>query len=141
MKEIVSIYNDACLGNQDALAFVIAFHGYCHQIDDLIDGDTAYNPENLLRVLMCANALYSTPFYLQNAWRLQPVIASITNTYADSVAWETSDEPWKQRVADVIRQCGNDMILAVAWIVGGWANMRAISLKLREAAYHSQHED
>lgn len=141
MKEIVAIYQEVCHGHPDALAFVVAFHAYCHQIDDLIDGDTAYNPENLLRVLMSANALYSTPFYLQHAWRLQPVIASITNTYADSVAWETSDEPWKQRVADVIRQCGNDMILTVAWIVGGWSLMRAISLRLRAAAYHSQHEE
>ena len=65
----------------------------------------------------------------------------ITNTYADSVAWETSDVPWKKNVADVIRQCGNDMILTVAWIVGGWSHMRSISLKLRETAYHSQHEE
>lgn len=141
MKEILSIYQEACMGDADALSFVIAFHSYCHQIDDLIDGDTAYNPENVLKVLMAANTLYSTPFYLANAWRLQPVIAMITNTYADSVAWETSDEPWKQRVADVIRQCGNDMILSVAWILGGWSHVRSISLRLREAAYHDQHKD
>jgi hypothetical protein len=27
----------------------------------------------------------------------------------------------------------------VAWIIGGYKHMRAISLKLREFAYHSQH--
>lgn len=141
MNRLLELYDTACQGNPDALAFLIAFHGYCHQIDDLIDGETAYNPENLLKVLMTANALYSTPFYLQHAWRLQAVVASITNTYADSVAWENSDEKWKSGVADVIRQCGNDMVLVVAFIVGGYNNMRAISLKLREFAYKDQHKD
>lgn len=141
MNSLVELYDAACHGNQDATSFLLAFHAYCHQIDDLIDGETTYNPENLLKVLMTANALYSTPFYLQHAWRLQAVIASITNTYADSVAWENSSVKWKSNVADVIRQCGNDMVLVVAFIVGGYVNMRAISLQLREFAYNDQHKD
>ena len=53
--------------------------------------------------------------------------------------WKKADEEWKRQTADVLRLCGNDMILQVAWIIGGYKHMRAISLKLREFAYHSQH--
>lgn len=140
MNEIIDIYSDACMGNADAMAFMLSFHAYCHLIDDVVDGDVERSDENLFKILMHANALYSTPFYLSNAWRLQPVIASITSTYADSVAWEKSDVKWKRDVADIIRMCGNDMITTIAWIVGGWPHMRSISLRLREAAYHSQHK-
>tara|TARA_R110000868_G_scaffold44315_3_gene148139 strand:- start:142 stop:564 length:423 start_codon:yes stop_codon:yes gene_type:complete len=139
MKEIGQLYFNACGGNANALLFVSLFHTYCHAVDDLIDGDVERTPETLLEVLMQANQLYSTPFYLENAYRLQPVIALITNTYADSVAWEKDGTDWKRNIADVIRQCGNDMILAVACIVGGYKHMRSISLELREVAYHSQH--
>lgn len=141
MDDLARIYLEACCNNPDALMFVSAFHHYCHTIDDFVDGDKQFNAESMLDMLMQANVLYSTPFYINNCIRLQPVIANITNTYADSVAWEKSDVDWKRNVADVIRQCGNDMVVTVAWICGGYQHMRTISLKLREFAYHSQHKD
>jgi hypothetical protein len=140
MKDIGTLYFNACGGNANAILFVSCFHNYCHAVDDLIDGELPRTPEVLLEILMLANQLYSTQFYLENSNRLQPLIALTTNTYADSVAWEKDGESWKQNIADVIRQCGNDIILAVAWIVGGYKHMRSISLDLREAAYHSQHK-
>ena len=141
MDDLARLYLEASCGNQDALLFITAFHHYCHCIDDIVDGDKQFNPESLMDLLMQANVLYSTPFYICNCYKLQSVVANITNTYSDSVAWEKSDEKWKRDVSDVIRQCGNDMIVTVAWICGGYKHMRTISLKLREVAYHSQHKD
>ena len=141
MKEIFKLYEQAANGNADALLFLMAFHVYCHAIDDLIDGDLEKSAENILDILMQANVLYSTPFYQAHSIRLGGIIASITNTYADSVAWEKSDEPWKKSVADVIRQCGNDMVLAVAAITSGYRGMRNLSLRLREFAYKNQHQE
>ena len=138
-SKLSQLYFDAAGGNQDALVFVTAFHVYCHAIDDLVDGDVPMTAESLLDVLMQANALYATPFWINNWFRLQPVMAQICNTYADSVAWENAEESWKKQTADVLRLCGNDMITQVAWIVGGYKHMRSISLRLREFAYHSQH--
>jgi hypothetical protein len=122
VNKLGQLYFDAAGGNHNAVVFITAFHAYCHAIDDLIDGDVAFSPEAI-----------------ENWFRLQPVIAQITSTYADSVAWEKADEEWKRQTADVLRLCGNDMIIQVAWIIGGYKHMRAISLKLREFAYHSQH--
>lgn len=141
MDDLARIYLEACCNNPDALLFVSAFHHYCHTIDDFVDGDKQITPENLLDLLIQANNLYTTTFYINNCIKLQTVITNITNTYADSVAWEKSSEKWKRDVADVIRQCGNDMVVTVAWICGGYQHMRTISLKLREFAYHSQHKE
>lgn len=139
--QIAAIYAEVTNGNEYARQFIAAWHHYCHAIDDVIDGDVSYSTESLLQLLIQANQVYSLPFYMQHALVLQPVVASVTNNYADSVAWEKSEQPWKRNIADVIRQCGNDMILTIAWICGGYEHQRKISLKLREIAFHSQHKD
>ena len=64
MNKLTQIYFDAAGGNFNASVFITAFHAYCHAIDDLIDGETPFTPETLLDVLMQANAVYSTPFYI-----------------------------------------------------------------------------
>jgi hypothetical protein len=127
MNKLGQLYFDAAGGNHNAVVFITAFHAYCHAIDDLVDGDVPFTPEAFLDVMMQANSLYSTPFYIDNWFRLQPVIAQITSTYADSVAWEKADEEWKRQTADVLRLCGNDMILQVAWIIGGYKHMSSSS--------------
>ena len=139
IKDIGSIYAEATSGSEAARQWLAAWHFYCHAIDDLVDGDVVLNTESMLDLLIQANSLYSMPFYTEHGIRLAPMVAQVTSTYADSVAWEKSDIEWKARIADVIRCCGNDMVLQVAWILGGYPRMRAISLSLREAAYHSQH--
>lgn len=141
MKELFRLYEQAANGNQEAMVFLLAFHAYCHGIDDLIDGDLEKNTENILDLLMQANALYTTPFYQAHFVRLGGIVAHITNTYADSVAWEKSDDAWKRGVADVIRLCGNDMVLAVSAITSGYRGMRNLSLKLREFSWKNQHQE
>lgn len=138
---LLDLYKEAANGDPDALVFILAFHGFAHRIDDFVDGEAALGPEELIELLMLANSLYSTPFYLANAPRLSGVVAGIANTYLDSVAWEKDMVEWKRKVADTIRLCGNDMVTAVAFITGGFTHMRKLSLRLREFAWHSQHED
>lgn len=137
---ILALYEEASSHQSDAYLFLVAWHSYCHMIDDLVDGDTAQTPESLLEALVMANKVYSLPFYAVNAHRLSGVVVLVSSTYADSVAWEKLPG-WQAHVADVIRQCGNDMILAVADITGGWRLVRSISLRLREAAWHNQHKE
>lgn len=141
MNKIFSIYSEACLGNVDALVFLTAFHCFTHAIDDVVDGDTPYNPERFIGILMQANTLYSTPFFIANSARLSGVIANIANTYADSVEWEKSDVKWHRDVANVIRRCGNDMVTTIAFIVGGFSHMRSISTKLRDYVYEPENEE
>jgi hypothetical protein len=137
-QDYFRLQRDATLGNTDALVFLLCWTSYCHSIDDLVD--EAFNVELLVDTCMQANAMYSTPFWLANSARLSGIVGMIANAYADSERWKGGPELWKSSMADVLRQAGNEMLLAVAMICGGWRHMRSISLQVRETAYHEQHE-
>lgn len=125
-------------GNSQALLFMVLWHEYLHEIDDLIDNHIT-DAQKFLRCLASANRVYSTDFYRANAPALGMIVQTVTNTYADSVLWEKEDVEWKRQWADVTRHCGLEMIFAVANLTGGYDLMRSISLQLKEYAYICHH--
>ena len=127
------------MNNMDALVFLLSWNSYIHAIDDLVDEQMT--PALLLDTCMQANAMYATPFWIQHSARLAGIVSMVANAYADSVEWEKSSVLWQQAQADLLRQAGNEMLMAVAHIVGGWRHARSISLRVREQAYHEQHEE
>jgi len=129
----------ACLGQPDAMDFLTLWSDYVHGIDDLIDEVT--EPEFRIGLFAQALNLYNHPFYLKHRERLYPVILSCTNLYADSVAWEKSDDEWRRQFSDWARHGGAEMVLAVAGIVGGYRHMRSISLELRTVNYQEHHDE
>lgn len=138
-KQVHEIYELASNGNVEALNFLEFFHAYCHDIDDFIDNKER-DPEKFVSLLIKANLLYTLPYWTRHAHRLHMIVAKITSDFADAVRWEKDSTEWKRRWADVLRFAGNDMVLAVAMIEGGFTTMRKLSPVLREIA-HSQHHD
>lgn len=134
-----ALYAQASNGNEEACKFLIAFHVWCHEIDDLVDGECG--AEGIIRVAMHSASLFTMPFYQQFGATLLPHIAAIANLYADSVAWEKDEAEWKRRLADVWRSAGNEMIFAVAFICGGFDHMRKFSAALRAISYSDQHSN
>jgi hypothetical protein len=137
--ELGDLYSRACGGNPDAQIFLGCWLDIIHRIDDQIDEGITH-PEFLLQTCAFLNLIYTTPFYQENSARLSMVVILVTNAYADSVAGEHSDKIADQAIADVIRFCGNEMVLAVAFITGGYANMRALSMPLRRYSWVHHHE-
>lgn len=123
----------------DAVRFFYAWNDYCHFVDDLVDGDVEKTSENILKLCVKAAALYSSNFYTRYSVQLYPVVLTITNSYADSVKWEDSQEAWKQQHADVLRACGNDMLMVVVGIVDGYDAMREVSEMIRQLSYNQHH--
>lgn len=138
--EVINLYARAANGNELALEFLGLFHPYVHRIDDFID-NREQDPQKFLSILIDANIVYSCPFYVQHAIRLSPIVANLTNTFADSLAWEGDKKEWKRQWADVMRFSGNEMVLAVAMICGGYEHMRSISLVLKELVWMCHHLD
>jgi hypothetical protein len=126
-----------CCGNEGATDFIVRWHGYCHAIDDVVD--EGYSAERFLQVLMMAIDVYSHPFYVTHARALRLVADLITNSYADSVAWEKDPGTWRFRMADCLRFAGVDMTLAVARLCGGLEHMRRVSPVIRDFAWQRQH--
>lgn len=137
-KAVIQFYEMASAGDQDAMNFLRLFHAYSHSIDDLLDLKQ-FNPETLLKVLANANIVYSSPFYSRHAHRLHLVIANVTNAFADSIAWARSRDEWKKQWADTLRFSGNEMVLAVAMICGGFGLMRQMSPLLKELSWQCHH--
>jgi hypothetical protein len=118
--EMTEFYSRVARGDRDAFVFLCAWHEYCHEIDDALD---LFLPDPEQIVTICAHAvdLYCLPFFKRHSARLEPVAKSITGTYLLTVEWERlANDERKRRAADILRHCGNDMVYAVAEIVGGW---------------------
>jgi hypothetical protein len=124
----------------DAAKFVRAFGSWCHAIDDVVDGETK-DSEGIIKAFMLPAAIFSSNFYQQNIQALFPIVMLIANAYADSVQWEKSCEEWKARQSDVLRNCGNEMLLAVIGICRGYEAMRQVSQMIRENSHYRHHDE
>lgn len=118
--EFTEFYRQVSRGDLEAFQWLMAWHEYTHEIDDLVDLFLP-GPELLMQTLAHAIDLYSLPFYQKHTCALQGVAKTITGTYLISVQWEHADDKWKRTCADILRHAGNDMIYAVAEVVGGWS--------------------
>jgi hypothetical protein len=131
---IVNLYHQIANGDAAAENFLWLWGCYLRAVDDVID-ENKWDPESILDVLILANSFYSHPFYVQNCRTLQLVVMMATNWWADSVKWEKAPEQWKKDWADVLRHSGNEVIIAVAIICGGWTHGRKFSAPLLGMCY------
>ena len=146
MTSKTAAYNELLLratrGDEAAFTYLVLFNQYSHTIDDIIDDGRDGKPMDAERVIgafmQCAH-VHSHPFYVRHAAHLHPVMLMVANAYADSVAWEKSDQDGPRTMADVLRCAGNEMVLAVAAICGGWAHMRSLSAELRMGSWSDHH--
>ena len=120
------------LGKGDAMAIDFAKRavGYFHMADDVIDEKP--DAEFVIKTFVVGQDLYCHPFFVRHAHALNAVIRMCISTYADSVAWERSNDPAKREWADYARHAGLELLLAVADICGGWDHRREVSREWRE---------
>jgi hypothetical protein len=126
--------------NIDALGWIVCYGVYAHAIDDIIDGDKT-DSEHILKTFGMAASLFMHEFCRNNFNLLYPLIMMAHNTYRDSVILENAEEEWKHKVADALRQTGNEVILACVQIVNGIEARNEASLELREISYHTHHTE
>lgn len=127
----------------DALLWVLGYAAYVHAIDDIIDRDVPTDKsreEFILQTFEFAAVIYSNEFYIRNMHILYPLVKLASNTYMDSVQMEHEPELWKRRVADGLRQTGNEIIVAVIEICSGPIVRREASMELREISYNLHHD-
>jgi hypothetical protein len=128
-----------CCGNESAAQFLCLWAQYCHGVDDIVDGDTK-DAEGVIHAFALAPIVYGHPFFLEHISALRVVALLVSNMYADSEKMKTG-VGWMKSFADVYRHAGNEMVLAVALICGGYEHMRAVSFEQRATCYDTQHKD
>jgi hypothetical protein len=144
-QQLDSKLADIIGSNEDAVRFLKAFNDYCHLVDDIIDEYSLkfhpVPPEMFFKHCINAAELYSSRFYQRHVNDLFPIVIQITSAYADSVNMEKSNIEWKRQASDTLRQAGNDMIMMIVFIIGGWDKKREISELVREVSYQQHHDE
>lgn len=124
----------------EALDFLVNYWArYCHEIDDIVDGDRK-EPEAILGTFALAAMLFSHPFYVKHLLELRRVVLNVTSMYADTVAWEKSSVKWQQAWSDYHRHCSSEMCCAVAMLMGGYEHARRTMPEMRVLAYCEHHD-
>lgn len=131
-----------CGADVDAYLFITAYTVYVHAIDDIIDKDNT-DPVFILKTFELAAIVYGNSFYLRHFSALYPLVKMASSTYITSVQLEQDKDKavWKDRVADALRQTGNELILAVIEILHGIDKRIEASLKLRKISWKTHHKE
>lgn len=127
---LLNLYHRAALGRQDALLFLLAFHAHAHDVDDDIDEPGRHRVNEVDRCVEVA-VLANSEFWRANHAALGTVHALVASLYQTSVL---SPGP----LADTLRLSGNLMVLAVAFLCGGWVHMQSIAAELWPMVIKSQ---
>lgn len=129
-EEVEQLYLTIAHGDEEAYKFILAWQAYCHGIDDIVDGEVK-DVEGKVAVFFTAAAIFTSNYWAKNKHALYPLVAIITGDYVDS---NTSIPQ-----ADVLRGSGNNMLIAVAFLQGGYSLMRHITPKLRKLSWEYHH--
>lgn len=133
--DLIRKITDLCAnGSAHAKYYLEQVNYAVETIDDLIDKDIQVKDERIFRtffILFCE--LYSNPFFLSNLSLLVGVHIAAYNAWMDANIWEKSGDELKKMYAHVIRDYICELCQVVAFITGGYQNMRKVSLVIRDA--------
>lgn len=121
-EQLFRVYAKASAGDEGAYAWLLAFHGWVHEIDDFIDEEGHASQEV---VALCAKGVVicSAPFFQRHAEALGPVLCTIAAQYQTSLKTEG-------KLKDVLRVAGNQAVLVVAYLRGGFSLQEEVSAEL-----------
>lgn len=108
---LLQVYALASGNDPEAYAWLMAFHGWAHAIDDFVDEPGAYSAQ-VVDLCGAAIPLFSCGFYRRHAEALGPALAVVAAKYRASL---DASRP----LVDVLRLAGNDVVLTVAYLRGG----------------------
>jgi len=117
-RELLKTYATASGGDVEAYAWLLAWHGWCHELDDDL---------NVVDRGAEAAVLFAAPFWRRHSEALGPMVGVIAAKYRSSVLAERDG---RQRLSDALRIAGNDMVLAVAYLRGGTDLARRVAESL-----------
>jgi hypothetical protein len=136
------IYDEFAAGNVDARALLVAWGEFVHELDDAIDRDKPADPEHTGQVFINWTLHVSNnPFWRQHSPALSAIAICSINAYLDAERWRKSPDLKRRRYGDAYRSFWDEFYFLVAFFVGGFRHMRKMSIKFRDLAYSSQHEN
>lgn len=131
-EQLLQVYATASGGDPEAYAWLIAWHGWVHAIDDFVD-EPNHAPAEVVDLCAEGAVLFSSGFYRRHAEALGPMVAVIAAEYSSSIMAPKA-------LADVLRIAGNHIVLVVAYLKGGRPLVRVVSQALWPIVHATQLE-
>lgn len=119
--------------NTQAVEFINAYFKAVELWDDLIDRDVEITNEfvndTFLGLML---ALPMNDWFVQHRQYYAPLIMASINGFHDANEMCLSDKKHIRNLAFHIRNFGIELHIATAFLIGGYAHMRAVSREIRE---------
>lgn len=131
MSEAENLFEEICKGDESALQFCKLWSTYCHEFDDLVDGDTKPTALAFAETQHIFARLMNCEFYKKYAPDIQLLRILISEYYTESEEMRSSKNPRLREWGLLQSHCGNDMLRFVALVTGGEKHLRDMSRKLR----------
>jgi|SRR3990167_942718 len=129
----VDLYKKVCLGNEDALNFLKTISKICRLWDDVWDQDKTHSKEDFDECFsQLSFELSRNMFFRKHRDMLEAQIFVAWNAWSDANEWNESENLKKKTCSFFIRDYCNELIPLCAWLIGGRAHAREISLEARE---------
>ena len=127
--DFTKVLAEVSCGNKHAADFCWAYIKFCHFIDDVADGEAEkWSRTELVDVNLDAIlAFAANPFFRAHKDRLLPLIVNATNAWVDS-----ENGRHDTRMCDVLKTNYQEVIWQVAFICGGYENLRRVTSAHRE---------
>lgn len=128
------LFELACMGNKDAVDFLVRFAQIIRVWDDLYDGNREHTGEEISDCFAEAMfGLMDNKFYSSYRDQLWPQIALAYNAWMDANAWADNEEQEKEYCAHFVKNYCDEIVMLCAFLIGGRSHMRNVSLTIREA--------
>lgn len=125
------------LGNEDAVLINVQVSHIAEVWDDLKDGDGLPTEKQIAHAFESAMIhLQTNPLYLANHAMLTGFVIVAINAWHDANALQESADRDERMQAFFLRNLGIEITMLLAFIVGGYNHMRAISAEVRAYFRH-----
>lgn len=129
-------------GDKDAVQCLVEISTISEVWDDLIDRDVALTNAEISSAFVCATIkLPNNPFYASNIAALQPLIIMTVNAWMDSEELVKRSDKKSRMLAFYMRDIGKEIVPLIAFLVGGYAHMRKVSLEIKDFFYFDDYEN
>jgi hypothetical protein len=137
------MHRDFSNGNDEARKFNSAWCGFCHALDDVVDGEEINAEAFVAEMLESLQAFSNNEFYQEHKHELLPLIIQSANAFLDSFRWELSENEMERRHANVLRIFYDCVVDHVAYITSGYdfSRLRFLSKKWRDRIWQDVNAD
>jgi hypothetical protein len=127
------VFQDLCLGNQEAIQVCHSVFQFLHIIDDLVDKDHPVPVDVVgVHLLDFIETVALNPFFQKHREALCGCLRVGVLEWVDSEKWRAREDVREKLAAEVLKSQYQNFFYLIAGLCGGISHMAAMTAKHRE---------